>query len=77
MTRALRPLVLACGIGALAAGCFPSALPPCTQRAALEARYINELVAGCAGAGSLEACPEFAAIKAAHNARMKAAACRY
>jgi hypothetical protein len=75
--RARYALVLACSLGAVAASCFPSTLPPCTQREQLEARYVGELVAGCADAGSLAACPDFEAIKARHNARMKEASCRY
>jgi hypothetical protein len=77
VTRGIVTLVLACGLGAVAASCFPSTLPPCTQREQLETRYVGELVAGCADAGSLAACPDFAAIKARHNARMKEASCRY
>lgn len=68
--------VLAGGIACLVVGC-PAPLPPCTQREALEARYVAELVAGCADAGSLAACPDFETIKAQHTARMKAASCRY
>ena len=68
--------LLACGLASLVVGC-PAPLPPCTQREALEARYVAELVAGCADAGSLAACPAFDDIKARHTARMKEASCRY
>ena len=79
----VRGLILAAMATALAAGgaglaaCGGSTLPPCTQREQLEARYVAELVAGCADAGSLDACPGKEAIKAQHSARMREAACRY
>jgi len=69
-------IALAAG-GAGLAACGGSTLPPCTQREQLEARYVAELVAGCADAGSLDACPAKDSIKAQHSARMREASCRY
>ena len=74
--RLVNALVLAVCAGGLGAGCRQT-VPPCTQLAPLEARYAAELVAGCSSAASLAECPDFAAIKARHNARMKEASCRY
>ena len=72
MTRALCPVVLAGCLGLLVA-CSGSPKPcPVT----LEAGYTAALVEACGDAGSLEACKEYPALKAAHHAEQEDAGCR-
>lgn len=72
----MKAALVVCALAVSGCGLF-AAVPPCVSRDALEKQYFDALVVGCSEYATFKECPDFASIKAQHDARMKEASCRY